>query len=56
MNSAETKILLCNLLLQAKLAKSVEDMVIVLENMCEKEWIAAVNDNAKKIKERNGED
>jgi|GEM_PF-6452452 len=48
----ETQVILKSLLLQFKLADTVEDAVAMVENLCEKEWITEANKIAKQIKDR----
>ena len=46
----ETEKILRSILLNVKIAKSLEEVELVIENMCEKDWIASANEIAEKIK------
>ena len=46
----ETEKLLRSLLLQVKIAESLEDAVNMVENLCDKDWIAEADKRAEKIK------
>ena len=48
----ETEKLLKSILLQIKLADTHEDAVDIIENLCEKDWIAEADKRAKEIKDR----
>jgi len=51
----ETEKLLKSILLQVKLADKLEDAVDMVENLCEKDWIAEAEKRAKEIKNRRGQ-
>ena len=46
----ETEKILRSILLNVKTAKSLKEMELVVENMCDKDWIATANEIAEKIK------
>ena len=46
----ETEKLLKSILLQVKLANTLEDAVDMVENLCEKDWIAEADKRAEKIR------
>ena len=46
----ETEKLLRSILLQVKVANTLEDAVDMIENLCEKDWIAEADKKAEKIK------
>ena len=46
----ETEKILRSILLNVKTAKSLREMELIIENMCDKDWIAAANEAAEKIK------
>ena len=48
----ETEKLLRSILLQIKLAENLEDAVDMVENLCDKDWIAEADKRAKEIKDR----
>ena len=47
----ETEKILRSILLNVKTVKSLREMELVIENMCDKDWIATANEIAQKIKE-----
>ena len=46
----ETEKILRAILLNVKTAKSLKEVELIIENMCEKDWIATANETASKIK------
>ena len=50
----ETEKILRSMLLNVKIAKSLREMELVIENMCDKDWIATANEIAQEIKEGEG--
>ena len=46
----ETEKILRSILLNVKTAKSLKEMELVIENMCDKDWVATANEIAEKIK------
>ena len=46
----ETEKLLKAILLQVKLANTLDDAVIMVENLCEKDWIAEADQSVEKIR------
>ena len=48
----ETEKLLKSILLQVKVADTLEDAVSSVENLCEKEWIAEAEKRAQEMRDR----
>ena len=48
----ETEKLLKSILLQVKLVDNLEDAVDIIENLCEKDWVAEADQKADKIRKR----
>ena len=46
----ETEKLLKSILLQVKVANTLDDAVSAIENLCEKEWISEADKRAAKMK------
>ena len=46
----ETEKILRSILLNVKMAKSLREVELIIENMCDKDWIATANEIAEKIK------
>ena len=46
----ETEKILRSILLNVKTAKSLKEVELIVENMCDKDWIATANEIAEKIK------
>ena len=45
----ETEKILRSILLNVKTSKSLKEIELVIENMCDKDWIATANEIAAKI-------
>ena len=54
--AAETKIILKTLLLQAKEAKSLDDIIFAIEVMCDEEAVAWVEKKINEKREKKGKD
>ena len=50
MTLAEVKMLMSSVLYQAKTAETKEDIIIAIEAMCEKEWVAHVNEKVAEFR------
>ena len=49
----ETEKILRSILLNVKTAKSLKEVELIMENMCDKDWIATANEIAAKIRKEN---
>ena len=47
----ETEKILRSILLNVKTAKSLREVELIIESMCDKDWIATANEIAQKIRE-----
>ena len=47
----ETKVIMTSVLTHMKSSKSLEEALIKVESMCEKDWILAANDAVEKLKD-----
>jgi len=48
----ETEKLLRSILMQVKMAESLSEAEIMIENLCNEDWVASANERVKEIKKK----